>query len=329
MYLNCVFELSMVLNNEKFNRIFSHPYSSDDYWDENEEEYIDQSLASKGITVVYRDSQYKKKIRLLVDAATVTDGDISNADRFIRKLEKRIAEYFSRKYRLDDFTLSGMRLSTDIDVGSRENVSDYLKVFRRIGKVKGFSPADFEEFDDDISFCLKGNSNAVEFLIYDLEQAIASQLKISGANRNQMKSTAQRYKGILRAEVRLKKPKAIRIYTDEMDASGQIAKLSKSCQKIFFDTFLRVIPYGDYYKKGKAAEILWKEIADSTMRRRMLRLVALIPEKKSLHLAQKEIGSRHIEAVMESFAKINLSPVTISKRHDVKYLKNLYAYLKK
>lgn len=59
----------------------------------------------------------------------------------------------------------------------------------------------------------------------------------------------------------------------------------------------------------------------------MLRLLALIPEKKSLYLAQKAMNCRNVEKVMEGFAKINLSPVTISKRHDVKHLENLYLYL--
>ena len=64
-----------------------------------------------------------------------------------------------------------------------------------------------------------------------------------------------------------------------------------------------------------------------TLRRRMLRLVALIPEKKSLLLAQKALNYRKIDDVMETFAKINVSPITISKRHDVKHLKCLYSYL--
>ena len=59
----------------------------------------------------------------------------------------------------------------------------------------------------------------------------------------------------------------------------------------------------------------------------MLQLVTLIPEKKSLYLAQKAMNCRNIEKVMEEFAKINLSPVTVSKRHDVQHLTNLYSYL--
>ena len=59
----------------------------------------------------------------------------------------------------------------------------------------------------------------------------------------------------------------------------------------------------------------------------MLRLLVLIPEKKSLYLAQKAMDCRNIEEVMDSFAEINVSPLTISKRHDMKHLKNIYGYL--
>lgn len=96
---------------------------------------------------------------------------------------------------------------------------------------------------------------------------------------------------------------------------------------IFLNIFTQIIPFGDFYKKDKAMEIIQKEITDVTIRRRMLRLVTLIPQKKSLLFAQKALNYRRIDDVMEAFEKINLSPITISKRHDVKYLKNLYSYL--
>lgn len=121
------------------------------------------------------------------------------------------------------------------------------------------------------------------------------------------------------------KPKAVRAYTDADDVSGQIAELLKDNRNIFLDTFTQIIPFGDFYKKDKAVEIIRKEVADSIMRRRMLQLLVLIPEKKSLRLAQKAMNCRNIEKIMDSFAKINLSPVTISKRHNVKYLENFYA----
>ena len=59
----------------------------------------------------------------------------------------------------------------------------------------------------------------------------------------------------------------------------------------------------------------------------MLRLLALIPEKKSLHLAQKSMSCRDMEKIIDAFAKINVSPITISKRQDTRHLKNIYFYM--
>lgn len=325
MKINQTFELSMILDTDHFQRVFDRAYHKTGYLEELDDEYLDTSLAAKGITVVYRDSQYKKKVRLLVNAALVVD-DPSNTDKLLRKLDKRVAEYFDYGYSLDDFTLSGTSLVLDINLGSRANVADYLKVMRRIGKVKGFSPVEYDCLDDAASFCLSGNSNGIDLLLYDLECAVMGQLRGMDAGRKKMESASVQTRGILRAEVRLTKPKAIRGYTDASDVSGQIVELTKGSVDAFMDTFVRVVPFGDFVKKDMAMEIIRSEVKDSAMRRRMIRLVALIPEKKSLHLAQKAMNCRDVDEVMEAFTKINLSPVTISKRHEIKHLENIYSY---
>ena len=123
------------------------------------------------------------------------------------------------------------------------------------------------------------------------------------------------------------KTKTVRAYAGEEDIFRQIINLTEKYQDIFLEIFVRIIPFGDFYKKGKAEEIIWREIKDARLRRRMLRLVEVIPEKKSLYLAQKAMECRNMEKVVEAFAKINISPLTISKRQDVKWLKNIYSYL--
>ena len=322
MILNQTFELSMILDTDHFRRLFNAKVG---YLEELHDEYLDTSLSTKGLTIIYRDSLYKKKVRVIINAGMVVD-NLSNTGKLLRKLDKRISGYFNHRYTLDDFTLSGVTLTADINVDSRTNVSDYLKVLQRIGKVKGFSPVNYDCFDDKASFCLSGNSNDTDFLLYDLEEAVVGQLRNADAGRKQLQAASMQTKGILRAEVKLTKPKAIRAYTNAEDTTGQILELSKKCQDVFLDTFTRIVPFGDFYKKDKAAEIIWKEVKDAIMRRRMLRLLALIPEKKSLHLAQKALNCRDVEKVMEAFAKIHLSPVTISKRHDAKHLDNIYSF---
>lgn len=327
MYINQVLELFMELDRDRFQKVLNRIYKKAGYLEGDNEEYIDQSMASRGITVIYRNSQYKKKIKLIVEPRLVSDSKLSDTDRLIRKLDKRINEYLDFKYRLDDLVLSGVTLAADIDVHRHENVSAYLKVLRRIGRVKGYSPADYDCFENVDSFCLDGISNSITFWIYDLEGLIRDRLRNEDINQKKLKSIHRESEGIIRAEVRLTKPKAVRVYTDAADAYGQIAELSQKSQSVFLDVFANIIPFGDYYKKGEAVELIRSEVKDCTLRRKMLQLVALIPEKKSLYLAQKAMNCRDIEKVMEEFAKINLSPVTVSKRHDVQHLTNLYSYL--
>ena len=325
MFLNHTFELSMILDSGPFQKIFTTKAS---YLKELGDEYIDTSLSVKGLTIIYRDSCYKKKIRLLVNAGMIVD-DPFDTGKLLRKLDKRIDEYFNHNYGLDSFTLSGVTLTLDISVGSREKVSDYIKVIQRIGKVKGFSPVNYDCFDDKASFCLSGNSNDTDFLLYDLERAVVGQLRNTDADRKQLQSASMQTKGILRAEVRLTKPKAVREYADATDVASQIVELMKNSADAFMETFARVVPFGDFHKMTAAVEIIRSEVKDSIMRRRMLRLLTLIPEKKSLHLAQKAMNCRDAEKVMMAFTKINLSPVTISKRHEVKHLENVYSYFLK
>ncbi len=327
MYINQIFELSMVLDHERFHQVFKHIHNKDGYMEKKEDEYIDQSLEEKGITVIYRDSPYKKKIKLIVNTGRLLDECESDPNRIVRKLNKRIGEYFGFKYKLDDFILSGMRLVTDINVGSHESVQAYLKVFRRISRVKGFSPVSYECLEDVDSFCLDGNSNGIEFMIYDLEGLYRKQFREGDIGRKRFKELIKESEGILRTEVWLAKTKAVREYAKGEDIFKQIINLTEKRRDIFLEIFTRIIPFGDFYKKGKAEEIIRQEIKDTRLRRRMLRLVELIPEKKSLYLAQKAMECRNMEKVVEAFAKINLSPVTISKRHDIKYLKNLYTYI--
>jgi len=327
MYINQIFELYMVLDHEKFHKILNRAHKKADYLEEGEGEYIDKSFVSKGLTVKYRDSQYRKKVKLIINAGMVVDGDKCDPDKFIRKLVKMIGEYFEYKYQVDDFALSGVFLAADIDVHNRENVAAYMKVLQRIGKVKGFSPSDYECLDGVDSFCLDGNSNGIAFLLYDLEGMCRKRFEDNDTDRKKLKAIIKESEGIIRTELRLTKPKAIRDYTEANDISGQIMDVLERRQDIFLETFVRIVPFGNFYKKDKAVELIRSRVEDARLRRKMLRLVALIPEKKSLYLAQKAMNCRNMEKIMEEFAKVNVSPVTISKRQDIKWLRNIYDYL--
>jgi hypothetical protein len=303
MYPQIIFKLTLTLDAEKFSKLLIKAQDKTEASDENE--YVDCSMASRGITVIYRDSRYKKKVKLIVNQTQVLDGYEPDPEKLIRKLEKRVDDYFGSKYGLNDFNLTGVCLTTDIDVGGHEKVSAYLKVLQRLGKVKGFSPSRDSRLDDEISFCLDGNSNGVKFKAYGLKDN----------------------KKILRVEVRLTTMDVIRAYFNETSTSRLIRCMAIRGEDIFMDTFRCIIPVGDYYKKENAERLIRERVKEAKMRFKMIRLLALIPVKKSLLLAQKAMNGRNIREVMAAFEEIEVSPITISKRHDVKKLESLYSYL--
>lgn len=327
MYINRIFELSTLMDHERFQKIFDKVRKRSECLERNGEEYIDHSFAAEGVVVIYRDTQYKKKIKILVNSGVMSGSNGIEPARLIKRLDKCIGRYFGYQYKVDDFNLSGMIMTANINVGEREKVAAYLKVLRRIGRVKGFSPIKYDCFDEENSFCLEGNSNGVAFMVYDLERALMEQFHSKGIKKKELRQVMKSAEDVLRIEIRLSKPKAIRNYTDAENTALQIIDLSGKCQSISLHILMMIIPYGDFYKKDKVVDIIWENIKDSRLRRRMLRLVALIPEKRSLYLAQKAMNYRNMEKVMDAFAEINVSPVTISKRQDIKYLKNLYTYI--
>ena len=329
-----IFELTLSLDTKKFNKLLNKAYDKSKYqlYQDNDK-HTDYALTSKGIQIIYHDDIYKKKVKLIVNPSRVLGtNDIPwiwkpnnrNISDLLRKLEKRIGDYFGYKYKLNDFKLTSIDFAVNARFEDKDKVSAYVKTLQRIGKVKGFSPVTYKWIDKDIGFSLEGNSNGIEFTAYDKEKQLKKQLK----NSQQKESDAiiKRAKGILRIEVRLTEQKAIRAYTYETVTSKQIADLSKKSMEIFTEIIIRIVPFGEFQKKGKAVEIIENKITNKTLRKKMIELLELIPKKKSLLLAQKALNYRRMDCVMEMFNSIELSPITISKRHDVKKLKNLYRY---
>ena len=320
------FELTLILDTKKFRKQLDNAYKkskNNHRLFPKDNIFNDHALADEGIKIEYHDKVFKKKIKFIVNPTSVLGGnDIKklwkpNDDKISKllcKLEEYIDDYFDSKYELNDFKLTRIDFTVNIDVRDSENVSAYIKVLRNIGKVKGFAPKynkNDERINTDLSFDLEGNSSGVEFSAYDKE------------------AVAKRKEGkrIMRVEVRLIKPKTIRKYTDESVTSKQIKSLALNSKEIFLETFTHIVPFGNYYKKKQALEIIEDNISNKKLREKMSQMIELIPVKKSLSLAQKAMNYRKIEKVMDAFAEMNLSPVTISKRHNMKHLKSLYSYL--
>lgn len=299
---------------------------------------VDDALASEGIMIEYHAYDYRKSIKLRVNPSEVLGGsdlklwkpNTRNIETLVEKLNEHIDDYFDSKYTLDDFILSRVEFTANLNVG-KENVSAYIRLMHKIGRVKGFSPKysalDYATGDikKERSFDLEGKTNGIAFTVYDKE----ADLKERGKKEKARKAT-----GLLRVEVRLKKRKAVQAAMrkfdnpDTLTTEDQIALVSKNCKHIFGTVFAAIVPCGNFYRLKEAEALVSTSNLKAKRKDKMLKLLRLIPEKKSLYLAFKELNVRDRNAMLLWFAELNVSPITISKREDVSCLKNIYDYLK-
>lgn len=312
MITNILFELSMTLASNEFKKLVNMKSLDLSSLLNKDNDYLDFSANDKGMLVVYRDSTYKKKVSLIFDMGKALSSAEFTPEKVCRKIQKRISKYFNSIYSLDEFMLKRAVIICDIDTGSRESVCSYIKVLNRIRMVKGYSPAESFETDEHTSFSLEGNSNGVCFTVYSLE-----------SHMQRYNASSKQFAGILRSEVHLTKQKAISEITGSSETVCRIMEIVEQAEAIFRSVFYHIIPRGNFYKKSRACEIVRQTVKKEKLRRKMLRLIALIPEKKSLLLAQKALNCRDIDEVMREFERINVSPVTISKRSNVRMLEGL------
>jgi len=248
MHVNQIYELSMILESEPFNEIANAAYNDSDNWTDNENQYIDRSFMDKGMTVFYRNSRYKKKVKLIFDGSQMFHNSECSPDELVRKIEKRISKYFNGKFTIDDFTLSKMSVATSIELSSQKQVNAYINILHRLGKVKGFSPVVYDALDPNISFSLDGNSNGIQLSIYDLQKVIKAHFKESDSVPAKAQLLIDDAYGVLQVEIGLK-AKAIQAYTNELDIRSNIMQLSTSREKILLDILTRIIPPGMSFKK--------------------------------------------------------------------------------
>jgi hypothetical protein len=273
--------------------------------------YVDESLVSKGIAVEYHDHKQKKKIVVIVNPGLMLDDESTklwnpssdNIKYIRRKLVAFIDAYFHAECELNDFKLTRIDYAADIHVGNK--VAEYIKLLCSIRQVKGFSPLKHENIAKNECFGLTGNTTGVEFFAYK----------------------SKHDKQALRAEIRLTAKTVIHAYSNAPETSKQLKEMLNHSGQILMDALQYIIPRGDHYKKKAAEKIIMEHTKSSTLRRKMLRLMDLIPTKKSLLLAQKALNIRNMYEVMAEFEHINLSPVTIGKRRDCKHLPSLYSFL--
>ena len=338
-------EFTLQTNYKKFNYLLSSAYkkakkhhrlgNSTKYKSGNVK--VDEALGSKGITIEYHNYEYRKMIKVIANPSKVLGGNdlklwkptSRNIDEFLDLLNEYLEDYFDSEYELNDFLLTRIDFTSNFKVG-KTLVPEYISTMHKLGKVTKFKP----KFDKtyysshpevkETSFDLIGKTNHIEFTIYDKE---------SDFKNHEKPELAKKAKGILRSEVRLSKRPAIKESLSEytsytnLTTEEEFTLLALNSYKIFLKWFIYIIPYGHFHTLKNAEKIVSNSNFSNPKKKKMLRLLRLISEKKSLYLAVKELNTRNISEVIKCFEKLDLSPITISKHKKISSLPNLYDYI--
>lgn len=297
---------------------------------------VDTALGDRGITIEYHNHEYRKQIKVIVNPSSLLGGNdikiwnptLPKIEHVLELLNEYLEEYFNYDYELNDFQLTRIDFTSNLKVG-KKYVPEYIAVLHKLGKVKYFKPKYdkpyFSEYPEvkKTSFDLIGKTNHIGFSIYDKEADLINQGKFD---------LAKKAHGILRAEVRLSKRPAIETTLESLNTHTNLTTeeeftlLALHCIPIFLEWLFSIVPYGDFHTLKKALTIVDNSNLKKPKKKKMKQLLNLIPEKKSLYLAQKELNTKNIDEIRNCFISLNLSPITISKDKKISYLPNLYKY---
>ena len=338
------FELSLELSPKQFNNTLSHGYKLAKegrhrlgYSKHSSDIRVDDIYAKYGIMIEYHDHDFKKSVNFRVNPSELLGGtDLKlwkptnkNIGILTEKLNDFIYDYFEDDYTLDDFTLSRVEFTANLNVGT-QNVSSYIHLMHKIGTPKGFSPKytskDYKKrgISKENSFDLENKRTHIEFSMYDKAADLLGKNKFSKATDAS---------GILRAEVRLKKRKAVLEKLselcdhDSLTTEEELQVLAVNSSNIFCEFFASIVPCGVHYQFKVAKEKILNSDLSSKKKEKMTKLIDLIPKKKSLYSSFKEFDYRDKEKMLNWFAKIDVSPLILSKRAPHKPLDNIYSCL--
>ena len=292
-----------------------HTFELTKYFKTEGRKYKDKYDLAKGIRAEEKDNKNWKALHLIITPCKILGGNTlslwkpteQSILKVLKKLHNEIYDYYNGDNELDDFELTGLHFTRDFDVHTEKKVVAYIQILKNIGKINGFNMKYETAYETSHDLT---SSSGIEFTGYG---------KYADCEFDDAR-------GLLRIEVRLTKKKAIRKYTNEAELSEQIKELYKKRNKIFRETFEKIVPPGKHYTMKHAERLIKKKVSKTSQQEKMMQLLKL-SKNMPLHKAKKELNNKNFFRIMEKFNEINLSPITIRKRYGISELKSLYEYL--
>ncbi len=294
------------------------------------------SYANEGVRIRLINNENQKYLFIVINLQEVIDNgnlvdiihpaDLETAfDLLEEKLKKIIGPGFNFSY----YKLSRLDFCTNIDVGEKEQVQEYLRIFNfKIGDRKGYKieGRNSKRKDTLRGFCGTKISNDTQIAIYDKEE----QLIYIGKDEH-----AKNARGIIRFEYRLISTKAVDEHICGCDSIREKVMYSVCNSAEIMLAALQQYELQGTYIKLKAAR---KRIDSSDIRdrhkERAKALLKSISKKHSMKLGKKalmetdpRIKSEAYNKVTDYLRMLDINPITLGSKSIYKELPALYSLL--
>ena len=292
-----------------------------------------EMFKGKGIRVVMRETKISGYIIFIISLNDLmgTEDKLSLIDpnhlQNVLTIADEMLSVLGAEYSVNSLELSRVDYCINVDVGSGESVSAYIKLLYLSDMKKGYKiiGMDNEAFDSSKGFTARNQNYGMEISFYDKQKQLEQR-------KYENSETAA---GILRIELRLTRPKSVLEHTPGCsDNKQRIEHCIRFSRQEILSIVRQLVPDGDYYTMKKAQKIITKSVINKKLRERMITMLRLARKYGSIRLAKKEMFKaypkmkhEYFNMMMEEFERIGVNPVILGKEFGICYLISLFQYL--
>lgn len=285
------------------------------------------------VHLIANHNDYYIKFIVNLQKVLVADGLVkiineSNAQEAIEMVNWQLSSWLGDEFEIDRLRLSRVDICSNIDVGSAELVSAYIRQMYRAGATKSYKVYGKKEygkrFDKVAGFTARSRSGVAELSLYDKER----QLEKIGHPSDEAH-------GILRAEYRILNVNKIkRKHEITLTNSDTLLWFINNSGDLLYEILSKFIVDGASYKLSEVNRLICEQVNRKKMRNRMCRFSELVAQKHGMFSARRameqedpKLDSRAYHKMIDKFENIGVNPVPLPAKKAICDLPSLFEWL--
>lgn len=285
------------------------------------------------VHLIANHNDYYIKFIVNLQKVLVADGLVkiineSNAQEAIEIVNWQLSSWLGDEFEINRLKLSRVDICSNIDIGSAELVSAYIRQMYRAGATKSYKVYGKKEygkrFDKVAGFTARFRSGVAELSLYDKER----QLEKIGHPSDEAH-------GILRAEYRILNVNTIKHKHEiTLTNSDTLLWFINNSGDLLYEVLSKFIVDGASYKLSEVNRLICEQVNRKKMRNRMCRFSELVAQKHGMFSARRameqedpNLDSRAYHKMIDKFENIGVNPVPLPAKKDIYDLPSLFEWL--